>query len=258
MGTRAPRALTDPAAAASWRAVAAAGLPERLAAPPRQQRGRDRQQALIEAGLRLTAERNWADVTIADIAAAIGCSIGTFYTRFHTKDAYFDVLLGLVGQTMLERTEAFHADPARRSETAPEFVARWVQLAVNSFRLHRGLYAAAVLDLRRLAPAARAASPLLRLRDRSRTLLLRAMARHPGWRGAAARSRLMFAHQMLQGVLINAVLTNPGPLRLDDPALEAELVVAQCAYLGLAPPPAGAPAARRRRQSANTEPETTR
>jgi AcrR family transcriptional regulator len=248
MSARAPRALTDPASAAPWPALATAELPERLAAPPRQQRGRERQQALIEAGLRLSAERNWADVTIGDIAAAIGCSIGTFYTRFHTKDAYFDVLLGLVAETMLRRTEAFHAEPARHRESAAEFVARWVQLAVNSFRLHRGLYAAAVLDLRRLTPQARAASPLVRLRDRSRALLLQTMARRPGWGSEAARSRLLFAHQLAQGVLINAVLTNPGPLRLDDPAFEAELVVAVCAYLGLPQPATDPPAPRARRR----------
>ncbi|MEO7128220.1 MAG: TetR family transcriptional regulator, partial [Rhodoferax sp.] len=62
------------------RRLAAANLSERLTAPPRQQRGRDRQQALIEAGLQLTGTRDWADVTVGDIAAALGCSVGTFYT----------------------------------------------------------------------------------------------------------------------------------------------------------------------------------
>lgn len=213
--------------------MAAAELPPRLAAPPRQQRGRDRQHALLKAGLRLTAERNWADVTIADIAAAIGCSIGTFYTRFHTKDAYFDALLELVVEAMLRHTEDFHAAPQRASESAPQFIARWVQLTLLSFRQHRGLYAAAMLDQRRMSDAARAASPLTRLRERSRALLLAAMARHAGWRSQAARARLLAAHQMLQGVLINAVLTDPGPLFLDDAALEAELVRMLSAYLGL-------------------------
>ncbi|ODV10246.1 MAG: hypothetical protein ABT20_08625 [Rubrivivax sp. SCN 70-15] len=214
-------------------ALAAADLPERLAAPPRQQRGRDRQQALLEAGLRLTATRNWADVTVGDIATAIGCSTGTFYTRFHTKDAYFDVLLGLVAELMQQRADAFYAAPERRTETATEFVAAWVGLVLHSFSVHRGLYAAAVLDLRRLAPEAAAATPLVRMRDRSREQLVEAMARRPGWRGAVARARLHFAHQMLQGVLINAVLTDPGPLHLDDPALEHQLVAALCGYLGL-------------------------
>lgn len=210
-------------------------LPASLAPPPVQQRGRERQQALIEAGLGLTAERDWADVTVADLAAAIGCSSGTFYTRFRSKDAYFDVLLGLVAASMLERTEAFHAAPERRAENAQQFVAAWVALAVHSFKTHRGLYAAALLEQRRRPPGA-APSPLVRLRDRSRELFLAAMARRPGWRGAAARARLGFAQQMLQGVLINAVLTDPGPLRLDDPQFEGALAATLQSCLGLAPP----------------------
>jgi AcrR family transcriptional regulator len=221
--------LTGP----NLRALAAADLPVRLAAPPRQQRGRDRQQALLEAGLRLTATRNWADVTVGDIAAAIGCSTGTFYTRFHTKDAYFDVLLGLVAELMQQRADAFFAAPVRMDESASEFVAAWVDLVLHSFSVHRGLYAAAVLDLRRLPPEAVAATPLVRMRDRSREQLVEAMARRAGWRSKPARARLQFAHQMLQGVLINAVLTDPGPLHLDDSALRDQLVAALCAYLAL-------------------------
>ncbi|MDR3454964.1 MAG: TetR/AcrR family transcriptional regulator [Rhodoferax sp.] len=223
------------------RRMAAADLSELLTAPPRQQRGRDRQQALIEAGLQLTAARDWADVTVGDIAAAIGCSVGTFYTRFHNKEAYFDVLLGLMTELMQQRADTFYAAPERQSETPAQFIASWVALVLQSFSMHRGLYAAAVLGLRRLRPEMAAASPLLRLRDQGREQFAAAMARRPGWRSAAARQRLQFAPQLLQGVLINAVLTDPGPLHLDDAALQPQLVAALCAYLGLQAPERATP-----------------
>lgn len=223
------------------RRLAAADLSDQLTAPPRQQRGRDRQQALIEAGLQLTGTRDWADVTVGDIAAAIGCSVGTFYTRFHNKEAYFDVLLGLVTELMQQRADAFYADPARQSETPAQFIASWVALVLNSFSVHRGLYATAVLGLRR-RPDAATDSPLLRLRDHGREQFAATMARRPGWRSAAARQRLQFAPQLLQGVLVNAVLTDPGPLHLGDAALQQQLVAALCAYLGLATPTAQVPA----------------
>ena len=218
------------------RRLAAADLSERLTALPRQQRGRDRQQALIEAGLQLTGTRDWADVTVGDIAAAIGCSVGTFYTRFRNKDAYFDVLLGLVTDLMQQRADAFYAEPARQSETAAQFIANWVALVLHSFIQARGLYATAVLGVRRRRPEVAGDSPLLRLRDRGREQFAAAMARWPDWRRAAARQRLQFAPQLLQGVLVNAVLTDPGPLHLDDAALQQQLVVALCAYLGLQVP----------------------
>jgi AcrR family transcriptional regulator len=232
--------------AANLRQLAATDLPERLAAPPRQQRGRDRQQALLGAGLQLTAARDWADVTVGDIAAAIGCSVGTFYTRFHNKDAYFDVLLGLVTGLMQQRADAFYADPRRRAETPAQFIASWVALVLHSFSVHRGLYAAAVLALRRLPPEAAAATPLLRMRDRGREQFVAAMARRPSWRGAAARRRLLFAQQLLQGVLVSAVLTDPGPLHLDDASLQPQLAAALCAYLGLHRPRPPAAGTRRR------------
>ena len=216
--------------------LAAADLPERLAALPRQQRGRDRQQALIEAGLSLTASRNWADVTVGDIAAAIGCSVGTFYTRFHDKDSYFAVLLGMVCELLQQRADAFFEAPERRSDDAQRFLQAWVRLVCQSFALHRGLYAAAVLDLRRLSPDQQQAQPLIALRDRSRQQFVTTMGRWPAWQGPAAQARLRFAHQMLQGVLINAVLTDPGPLKLDDPAFATELAQALGAYLGVPGP----------------------
>jgi hypothetical protein len=75
------------------------------------------------------------------------------------------------------------------------------------------------------------------------------MARWPAGRGAAAQARLRFAHQMLQGVLINAVLTDPGPLKHDDPGFARELTAALQAYLGLqAAAPARARAGTTRRR----------
>lgn len=223
-------------------------MPENLAAPthagvhaPQQQRSREREKALIRAGLRLTETHDWDEVKVSDIAAEIGCSTGTFYTRFHNKDAYFDVLLELLVQAMVRRTEAFHADAARTRESAAEFVGHWVRMGVQSFRQHRGLYATAMLKLRRLTPAERSLSPLIRLREASRARLLQTMAQHAGWTGPAARQRLIFAHQLMQGVLINAVLTDPGPLHLDDAAFETELVAMVLAYLGLALPESASP-----------------
>ena len=223
-------------------------MPRNLATPtqpgvhaPQQQRGREREKALIRAGLRLTETRDWDDVRVSDIAAEIGCSTGTFYTRFHNKDAYFDVLLDLLVQAMVRHTEAFHADAARTREGPAGFVAQWVHMGVQSFRQHRGLYATAMLKLRRLAPTERSRSPLICLREASRARLLQTMGQHAGWNTPAAQQRLICAHQFMQGVLINAVLTDPGPLHLGDAAFETELTAMVFAYLGLTPPAGASP-----------------
>ncbi|OJU90303.1 MAG: hypothetical protein BGO13_08400 [Burkholderiales bacterium 66-5] len=66
------------------------------------------------------------------------------------------------------------------------------------------------------------------------------MARWPRWRGDSAQEQLLFAFQLLQGVLINAVLTNPGPLYLQDPALQGQLTAVLARYLGVQQQPASA------------------
>lgn len=216
--------------------LAGTPLPEQHASMPKRPRGVLRQQALIEAGLRLTTTRRWSEVTVADIAAAIGCSVGTFYTRFHNKDAYFAVLQQLLAEVLLQRLQAFHAAPARRKESASAFIAAWTHLIVRSYCLHGGLYAAALARTQQLPPDAVLEMPLARVRLATRAALVEAMAQRPGWSGPDAAARLGFAHQMLNGLLANAVLTNPGPLQLDDPALVEQAAQALCAYLGLPRP----------------------
>lgn len=216
--------------------LAAGPLPTDRTSAPKRLRGVLRQQALIEAGLRLTTTRRWSEVTVADIAAAIGCSVGTFYTRFHNKDAYFAVLQELLAEVLMQRLQAFHTAPQRRKEGASAFIAAWTHLIVRSYCLHGGLYAAALARTQQLPPEAVLQMPLARVRLATRAALVEAMARRPGWSGPDAAARLGFAHQMLNGLLVNAVLTNPGPLQLDEPALLEQSAQALCAYLGLPRP----------------------
>jgi len=214
---------------------AAGTLPAQHAVAPKRPRGQERQQALIEAGLQLTASRRWSEVTVSDIAQAIGCSVGTFYTRFHNKEAYFAVLQQLLAEVLQQRLDAFHAAPEREGETPAQFLQAWVGLMVHSFRLHRGLYAAALGQTQQQPRDANTAHPLAKLRLVTRGRLVAAMARWPQWQGEVAAARLGFAHQMLHGLLVSAVLTDPGPVRLDEAALVAQTAEVLGAYLGIAP-----------------------
>ena len=215
--------------------LAAGLLAEQHTSAPKQQRGRERQQALVEAGLRLTGTRRWSEVTVGDIAAEIGCSVGTFYTRFRNKDAYFAVLQTLLAEVLTQRLDAFHAAPERVDEDAGAFIVAWTRLIVGSYRLHRSLYAAVLAQTQQLPRAEVAALPLAQLRVHTRQRLVAAMAERPDWDTAEAAARLGFAHQLLHGLLVSAVLTDPGPLRLDSAALHVQAALAMCAYLGLPP-----------------------
>ena len=54
---------------------------------PKQSRGHQTRARLIEACLRLVEDRPFEQISIADIAAEAGMSVGNFYRRFRSKEA---------------------------------------------------------------------------------------------------------------------------------------------------------------------------
>ena len=54
---------------------------------PKQSRGHETRARLVEACLRLVEDRPFEQISIADIAAEAGMSVGNFYRRFRSKEA---------------------------------------------------------------------------------------------------------------------------------------------------------------------------
>src|SRR5579872_7327847 len=61
--------------------------------PVRQRRGQRTRDRLLDAGQRLIARRSVDALSVADIARAANCSVGSFYLRFRDKDAFFRALI---------------------------------------------------------------------------------------------------------------------------------------------------------------------
>jgi len=59
----------------------------------RQERGRKTYDTLIATGFRLLEEREFDEITIADLAREAGYSVGAFYARFHSKDEFLSALV---------------------------------------------------------------------------------------------------------------------------------------------------------------------
>ena len=101
---------------------------------PQQERSRRTELAIASALSALLREESFADISVADIAARAGVSVGGFYARFPSKDA----LLGLVELDILEefeRTAATELDPARfRGEGLSAIAHAYAALLVTSFR----------------------------------------------------------------------------------------------------------------------------
>jgi len=60
---------------------------------PRQRRSLETLNRLLDAAEELLNERNFEEITVADVVARAGSSVGSFYARFPTKDALVSTLL---------------------------------------------------------------------------------------------------------------------------------------------------------------------
>ncbi len=215
-------------------------LPESLAKQPRQTRSHERQRAMLAAGLKLTETRGWDQVTIVDIAAENGFSAGSFYTRFRDKQAYLEVLTTLVADQMQVRMDAYVARAEQAGHDAPNLLAGFVDEALNTYTRLRGIFRASLLNRKRRQSEETFENPFLRVRLYSCEQFTRLLLPHLALDEVSARRRLGFAHQMMNSTLVNAVLTDPGPLHMNEPAFREEMVDGLLAYLDLPRKPASA------------------
>src|ERR1700744_847573 len=67
-------------------------------APSRQKRSREMTAALFAAGAEMLRSRSLAELSIEALCAEVGATVGAFYSRFDSKEAYFNALLALAAR----------------------------------------------------------------------------------------------------------------------------------------------------------------
>jgi AcrR family transcriptional regulator len=194
----------------------------------KQARSQQKHHALLEAGRRLLESQDLASLSVAQLTRGAGMAVGSFYSRFDDKNAWFAELLRTTGEAVLADTQALLASRRWTQASPQRKVALIVQHIVAVHREHRGIFRAALGDTAR---AARFGVPLhaygRRLADEVGAALDEQMRRVPR---AQRRLRVGIALQLVYGTLVNAVLRDPGPIVLADPRMEKELTRV---YLGV-------------------------
>jgi len=198
--------------------------------PPRQRRARETEQALLAAGRQLLAERDFAAVSVAQIAAACQVSVGAFYGRFRDKMAFFDALRAAVMEESDASVERYMAEHRWQEAPARQIIEKTIRFMVNGCRNNRGVIRAslkhATTHPEQWLPHQKNGQALI-----ERVVLL-VVPRLPG-PADAAELRVRFAMQVVFGTLVNAVLNKPGPLELDDERLPVELARMAAGYIGI-------------------------
>ena len=115
---------------------------------PRQLRSIDALQRIADAGRRLLAERDFEDVSVADIAAAAGISVGAFYLRFRSKEHLVAFLIGDISAELQEKVER-ESDSARwRNASLADVLSWYLDGAATGFAAHRGILRPATIIAR--------------------------------------------------------------------------------------------------------------
>jgi AcrR family transcriptional regulator len=211
-----------------------ASLPGRGVRQAKQQRSLQKQRALLAAGRDLLKSHDLPALSVAQVAAAGGVAVGSFYARFEDKDAWFAELSRESALTAFAELEQLLASPALHGATAAGKVSLLMHWLVQVHRDHQGIFRAAVSDPARTQLYW---TPLMRLCARVDRLVYGLLA--PDLHAVPARltqARVSFAFQMVFSTLVNAVLHDAGPVRLHDPALAPELARSFLASVGFTAP----------------------
>lgn len=113
------------------------GPPSRHERPARQARARLTSDAIRVAGLAILREHDFDQVSVAEIAARAGVSVGGFYARYEGKEALLHALAAdVLGdcRSALDRALAPHR---MRTASIEEVVRAYVRVMVRKFREHR-------------------------------------------------------------------------------------------------------------------------
>ena len=79
-----------------------------------------RQAALVDAALRLAAQRSPADITTGDLAQAVGITQGAVFRHFSSKEAVWLAVLDWTADTLMRRLQAAaDAELAKTDKLAP-------------------------------------------------------------------------------------------------------------------------------------------
>ncbi len=189
--------------------------------PSRQKRSREMTAALLGAGAGMLRTRSLAELSIEALCTEVGATVGAFYSRFESKEAYFNALVELAARDGERRLSALTANGTPKDTGLAELCRLLVGGIIGWIRNHEGVLRAALQHDDTRPDRWTTFKGLARASAASATpALLHAMGKG---RADAKRRGIAFGFQVVLGTLINAILNDPGPLSLHDREMEDRL-----------------------------------
>src|SRR5258708_21493132 len=113
----------------------------------------DKRARILDAAIKVFAERGFHSATVAEIARCAGVADGTIYLYFKSKD---DLLLRLFDEKMTELLAEARAELAKE-RTAPARLARFIELHLAAVERNPDLASVLIVELRQSAQFLKAA-----------------------------------------------------------------------------------------------------
>lgn len=101
--------------------------------------GRNRRDTLLKIGERLFAEHGYRDVSIKDVTASAGLGMGSFYTYFPTKEAFYSDIIDVIEQRGVVEVEK-RVNGFRSPLFRLKALFRYTILSLRSNQILRGIY----------------------------------------------------------------------------------------------------------------------
>ena len=193
--------------------------------PTRQRRSQETTVALLEAGAELLGDCAFDELSIDELCRRVGVTIGAFYGRFESKDAFFAALMALAAKRCLAAIDEAVAKDDRTHAELEKVCRDLVAVVVTDvIRRNEGVLRAA-MQYKAVQPARwitvrETGSGIV---ERSMPLLLARMG--PG-RKEAKTQTIAFAFQMVFGTLLTAVQNKPKHVGLHDREMIDRLALA--------------------------------
>jgi AcrR family transcriptional regulator len=211
----------------------------RWSLPVKQDRAQKTRDRLLAAGFKLLRRKHFDELSVADIARAARCAVGSFYLRFVDKDQYFQAVAEMRRLQSLGQLKGWYD-----GVTAASLVSRAVQREVEFVVEHPNFWRAA-LKRGTTDPDFWQEFRVLGRQSVDRFLEAYAALQRRALTDAQAEN-VRFAFQMVRGTLNNTLINQPGPLQLEDAAFRMQVERAFGLVSGIT---AGArPATRRKRR----------
>jgi len=202
--------------------------------PALQGRSKQRRDELISAGMELMRHKNFADISIIELTASCGYSVGTFYSRFEDKESFFNAVQNEAIKLNLENLATEFQGDFWRTASNQEFFRKMVDVVVDGLLgPYRGVIKASII--------LSGSNPQIWVPIRDSGVSIRELImnrlKDRFLKNDPARSieTMEFAMQMFYGTLVQAILNDPGPVHFEDDNLRKNLTRMLVTYTELEP-----------------------